>query len=102
MASNEQRISFVRADAMRMMVRLTEVSFKATGWGVRQCGRLFWDCFLRHRISQRELLGEAIAELLQSLGATFVKLGQILSSRPDLLPPEVVASRLRSRSTPAK
>jgi ubiquinone biosynthesis protein len=31
--------------------------------------------------------GEVIASALESLGATFVKLGQILGSRPDLLPP---------------
>lgn len=31
--------------------------------------------------------GEAIARALESLGATFVKFGQILGSRPDLLPP---------------
>lgn len=40
-------------------------------------------------------LGELVARALESLGATFVKLGQILGSRPDLLPAPVLASMAR-------
>jgi ubiquinone biosynthesis protein len=32
-----------------------------------------------------------LREALQDLGPSFVKLGQVMSTRPDLLPPEVVA-----------
>lgn len=35
-----------------------------------------------------QLRGEALARLLERLGATFIKFGQILSTRPDLLNPE--------------
>ena len=35
------------------------------------------------------LLGSTIRKLLQGLGATYIKLGQILSSRPDILPPHI-------------
>jgi predicted unusual protein kinase regulating ubiquinone biosynthesis (AarF/ABC1/UbiB family)/nucleotide-binding universal stress UspA family protein len=43
-----------------------------------------------------------LRELLEDLGPTFAKLGQILSTRPDLLPPEVVAelANLQDRVTP--
>jgi ubiquinone biosynthesis protein len=34
-------------------------------------------------------LGEVIADLFRSLGATFIKVGQILSTRPDLIPSHV-------------
>jgi predicted unusual protein kinase regulating ubiquinone biosynthesis (AarF/ABC1/UbiB family) len=47
--------------------------------------------------------GEAtrLGEALEELGPTFVKLGQFLSTRPDLLPPEYVAalSRLQDNTT---
>jgi ubiquinone biosynthesis protein len=39
--------------------------------------------------------GELLARALESLGATFVKLGQILGSRPDLLPPGILAAMAR-------
>lgn len=39
--------------------------------------------------------GELIARALESLGATFVKLGQILGSRPDVLPPGILAAMAR-------
>lgn len=41
------------------------------------------------------LLGESVARLGEALGPTFIKAGQILSSRPDLLPAAVVAPLLR-------
>ncbi|HJQ23888.1 MAG TPA: AarF/UbiB family protein [Blastocatellia bacterium] len=50
----------------------------------------------------KSLLGHSLAKLFESLGATFIKIGQILSSRPDLLPPEIVAplSLLQDRVAP--
>lgn len=33
------------------------------------------------------LAGQCLADFFKNLGATFIKIGQILSSRPDLLPP---------------
>jgi ubiquinone biosynthesis protein len=40
-------------------------------------------------------VGELLASALESLGATFVKLGQILGSRPDLLPPGILLAMAR-------
>ncbi len=53
---------------------------------------------------QVELLrGEALARLLQKLGATFIKFGQILSTRPDLLGPGFIEplARLQDAVPPA-
>lgn len=49
------------------------------------------------------LRGEVFAHLLQRLGATFIKFGQILSTRPDLLGPGYIEalSRLQDAVTPA-
>ncbi len=44
---------------------------------------------------RRRWWGELLAGALESLGATYVKLGQILGSRPDLLAPEILAAMAR-------
>jgi len=51
-----------------------------------------------HRVS----LAERVRLVLQDLGPSFVKLGQILSTRPDILPPDVIAElkKLQDRVPP--
>src|SRR3979409_76720 len=39
--------------------------------------------------------GQHLRELLDELGPTFVKFGQLLSTRPDVVPPDIIAE-LRS------
>ncbi len=50
---------------------------------------------------RERLRGEVLADMLQRLGATYVKFGQILSTRPDLLGPGITAAlaRLQDRVT---
>lgn len=50
----------------------------------------------------RDGLPGRVRRVLEELGPTFVKLGQILSARPDLVPPELVAelSRLQDHAAP--
>lgn len=67
------------------------------------------DRYLRQRLTGRTvskpaLLGEFLAATCESLGAAFIKLGQILSSRPDLLPGEVIEPlrRLQDRVAAAE
>jgi predicted unusual protein kinase regulating ubiquinone biosynthesis (AarF/ABC1/UbiB family) len=52
--------------------------------------------------SARRARAERLRAALEELGPTFAKLGQILSTRPDLLPPEFVEelSTLQDRVTP--
>src|SRR5690348_8115606 len=48
-------------------------------------------------------LPEQLADDLESLGPAFVKLGQLLSTRPDILPPAYLdaLSRLQDKGKPA-
>ncbi|MBX3131127.1 MAG: AarF/ABC1/UbiB kinase family protein [Polyangiaceae bacterium] len=51
---------------------------------------------LRAPLAERqELFGAHLARLLERLGATFIKFGQILSTRPDLLSPPVLLALAR-------
>ncbi len=72
---------------LTLSVRFVHISFVCTlaffGYWLRRIPRGF--------ISRQErdrLRGEVLAKLLERLGATFIKFGQILSTRPDLLNPE--------------
>jgi ubiquinone biosynthesis protein len=51
----------------------------------------------------RVRLARSVRRALEDGGVTFVKLGQVLSTRPDLLPPEFLEelARLRDQATPA-
>lgn len=49
----------------------------------------------RWRAQGRMLAGERMAALFQALGPSFIKAGQILSARPDLLSPEVAGPLAR-------
>src|SRR5690242_829701 len=46
--------------------------------------------------------GRRLREMLDELGPTFVKFGQLLSTRPDLLPPDVVTElrKLQDQARP--
>ncbi|MFI9382642.1 ABC1 kinase family protein [Kutzneria sp. NPDC052558] len=83
----------------RRYSRITRIAVKH-GLGPYLSGRRRADFELP---SGRSRLAASLAEALDEAGVTFVKLGQILSTRRDLLPPEFVTelSRLRDRVAPA-
>ena len=65
--------------------RMIEISAR-TGWFVGRLGvRLGWHRLFPGGRAAGTLLGEELRTLFESLGPTFVKIGQILSSRPDLV-----------------
>ncbi len=49
----------------------------------------------RGRQARQRWFGARLAALLIALGATFVKVGQIMSTRPDLFPPHVIRALTR-------
>lgn len=78
---------------MRLTLRFFNVAFHITWhvvrYGLLRLAHLFTLDKARRQEKNELRLGATIRALLQGLGATYIKLGQILSSRPDLLPPYI-------------
>jgi ubiquinone biosynthesis protein len=83
------------ARPLSLMWRGSTISFllgrHATRFALRWAGHRLRG----HGSAASGLLGQSITELTEALGAAFIKIGQILSSRPDLLPHDIVASLAR-------
>ena len=70
----------------RTLSRVTEIGRVATRHG-------FGYLLDRRRASDSELdadRGRRLREMLDELGPTFVKFGQVLSTRPDVVPPDII------------
>jgi ubiquinone biosynthesis protein len=88
--------------ATRNLGRLSEIAQVAVrhGFGYWFDTHRLTDLFPRRgarveldgQVSQR---GQHLREMLEELGPTFVKFGQLLSTRPDVLPPDII-SELRA------
>ena len=86
---------------MNPLYRAISIAFRTLQilvWGAIGIGifgwRLILESFRERRINRSVALramGRALRRMLEGLGATFVKVGQIMSTRPDLLPPELIA-----------
>lgn len=50
---------------------------------------------VRRGATIRGAFGGALSDLLEALGPTYIKIGQMLSARPDLLSPEIIAGLRR-------
>jgi ubiquinone biosynthesis protein len=99
--------------AVQDLKRLREISAVVArhGFGELWDRAKIWDVLGRredgHRPSREEMRATSarrFRETLAELGPTFIKLGQILSSRPDILPPDFIAelSHLQDRAAPMK
>ena len=53
------------------------------GWTLMRLGG-------RSLAARQAFFGECVLNLFRRLGATFIKVGQIMSTRPDLLPPHII------------
>lgn len=79
-----------RAGALRVSGRLLAIAGRVLLFSGRLAVRSLANRIGRRRRAPGALLGEELCTLCETLGPTFTKLGQILSTRPDLLPPDVV------------
>src|SRR5437588_12638324 len=97
--------------AVQDLRRLREISAVVVrhGFGELWDRAKIWDVLGRREDTQRPSRDEIRAttarrfrETLAELGPTFIKLGQILSSRPDILPADFIAelSHLQDRAAP--
>jgi len=97
--------------AVQDLKRLREISSVVVrhGFGELWDRARIWDVLGRREPGERPSREEIRAtsarrfrETLAELGPTFIKLGQILSSRPDILPPDFIAelSHLQDRAAP--
>jgi ubiquinone biosynthesis protein len=84
------------------MVRFFEILLLVVYYGAGFCVRAAFLCLRRGKDQYAQLLGESLARLCEALGPAFIKAGQILSSRPDLLPAGVGAPlrRLQNQIAP--
>src|SRR5438270_13271462 len=82
--------------ATRSLGRLSEIAQVAVrhGFGYWFDTHRLTDLFPRRtRVEldgQRSQRGQHLREMLDELGPTFVKFGQLLSTRPDVLPPDII------------
>src|SRR5438874_4982079 len=97
--------------AVQDLRRLREISAVVVrhGFGELWDRAKIWDVLGRREESKRPTAEQMRAstarrfrETLAELGPTFIKLGQILSARPDILPPDFIAalSHLQDRAAP--
>ena len=82
------------AKPQRRIGRLSEIGRVATRHG-------FGYMIDRRRSNDNTQLadrGRRLREMLDELGPTFVKFGQLLSTRPDVMPPDIIAEHLDRKS----
>jgi ubiquinone biosynthesis protein len=83
------------------LVRLAQISaIAAAHFAWWACSEI-WRRIARRPATPSALAGMRLALLLEALGPTFIKVGQALSTRPDLLPPDVIAALQRLQDSVA-
>lgn len=89
-------------NSLSALLRSFEILLLAARYGAGFGVRVAYLCLRRRRDQYARLLGESLATFCEALGPAFIKAGQILSARPDLLPAGVGAPlrRLQNQIAP--
>lgn len=95
MATGSQAVKREAGNTLSPILRSFEIMFLVARHGAGFLVRAAYLCMRRRKNQYGQLLGESLARLCEALGPTAIKIGQILSSRPDLLPAGVGAPLLR-------
>ena len=84
------------------LLRFLEILLLVVRYGAGVCVRVAYLCLRRRGEQYAQVLGESLATFCEALGPAFIKAGQILSSRPDLLPAGIGAPlrRLQNQIAP--
>ncbi|HEY6802472.1 MAG TPA: AarF/UbiB family protein [Pyrinomonadaceae bacterium] len=92
----------VAGDSWSAILRSFQILLLVVRYGSGFCVRVAYLCLRRQRDQYPQLLGETLARFFEALGPAFIKTGQILSARPDLLPAGVGAPlrRLQNQIAP--
>lgn len=91
---------------IRNLIRFQQITGTLVRFGFGELlGRLNLLRYLKKELPPEQLRATRAVRfrlMLESLGTTFIKLGQILSTRPDVLPPDIVAelANLQDAVTP--
>lgn len=81
---------------LRLFLRALTILFLVVRTALRYGIGWTWLRLRGRPLSERQaFFGTCVLALFRSLGATFIKVGQIMSTRPDLLPPHVIAALSR-------
>ena len=81
---------------LRLFLRALTILFLVVRTALRYGLGWTWLRLRGRPLSERQaFFGTCVLALFRSLGATFIKVGQIMSTRPDLLPPHVIAALSR-------
>ncbi|GLI66135.1 hypothetical protein VaNZ11_009866 [Volvox africanus] len=74
---------------VRVLSRLLRIALEFGGWAAAARAR---NLVVKDPAAQEEAAAESLKDVLVRLGPAFVKIGQALSSRPDVLPPSYIAA----------
>lgn len=78
-------------NAVRALLVWAVILFFLAIYGMRRLGTLMTSDPAERRKQVARLQGQLLRVAMSTLGACFVKLGQVMSSRPDLFEPEMIA-----------
>jgi len=100
--TRSQAVNREAGSSLSAILRSIEILLLAARYGASFCVRVAYLCLRRRKDQYAQLLGESLARFCEALGPAFIKAGQILSARPDLLPAGVGAPlrRLQNKIAP--